>query len=91
MKDIKFPKKKKGFRDEEMEMEVFIAQVDANIEAMDREFKEFQRKYGADKSFEDWIEYEEKERRIKEEKIQLRVENLSARFAKKLNAKVVNK
>ncbi|WP_241766267.1 hypothetical protein [Borrelia crocidurae] len=48
-------------------------------------------RYGADKSLEDWIEYEEKERRIKEGKIQLRVENLSASFAKKLNAKVVNK
>ncbi|AHH07497.1 Hypothetical protein BCD_1431 (plasmid) [Borrelia crocidurae DOU] len=46
MKDIKFPKKKKGFRDEEIEMEAFIAQVDANIESMDREFKEFQRIYG---------------------------------------------
>ncbi|AFI30783.1 hypothetical protein [Borrelia crocidurae] len=49
-----------------MEMEAFIAQVDANIEAMDREFKEFQRRYGSDKSFEDWIEYEEKKRRMKE-------------------------
>ncbi len=56
-----------ALRDEEKEMEAFIAQVDANIEKMDREFKEFQRRYGADKSIEDWIEYEEKERKIKEE------------------------
>ncbi|WP_024654307.1 hypothetical protein [Borrelia hispanica] len=89
MKDIKFPRKKKGFRDEEMEMEAFIAQVDANIDKMDREFKEFQRRYGFDKSFEDWMEHEEKEQRIKEEKIQLRVKNLSSRFAKKLNSKII--
>ncbi|AHH07496.1 Hypothetical protein BCD_1430 (plasmid) [Borrelia crocidurae DOU] len=56
-----------------------------------KNFKEYMGRYGADKSLEDWIEYEEKERRIKEGKIQLRVENLSASFAKKLNAKVVNK
>ncbi|ACH95176.1 uncharacterized conserved protein (plasmid) [Borrelia recurrentis A1] len=91
MKDIKFPKKKKGFRDEEIDMEAFIEQVDANIEKMDREFKEFQRRYGSDKSFEDWIEYEEKEQKLKDEKIQLRVKNLSSRFAKKLNSKIIAK
>ncbi|AHH07490.1 Hypothetical protein BCD_1424 (plasmid) [Borrelia crocidurae DOU] len=91
MKDIKFPRKKKGFRDEEVDMEAFIEQVDANIEKMDREFKEFQRRYGADKSFEDWIEYEEKEQKLKDEKIQLRVKNLSSRFAKKLNSKIIAK
>ncbi|ETZ17507.1 hypothetical protein BDCR2A_01574 [Borrelia duttonii CR2A] len=72
-------------------MEAFIEQVDANIEKMDREFKEFQRRYGSDKSFEDWIEYEEKEQKLKDEKIQLRVKNLSSRFAKKLNSKIIAK
>ncbi|AHH04103.1 Hypothetical protein BHY_1152 (plasmid) [Borrelia nietonii YOR] len=38
-------------------------QVNANIEQMDSEFKGFQRKYGADKSFHDWLVYEEGEKR----------------------------
>ncbi|WP_235048060.1 hypothetical protein [Borrelia hispanica] len=51
-----------------MDIDAFIEQVEANIGKMYREFIEFQRRYGSDKSFEDWIEYEEKEQRIKEEK-----------------------
>uniref|UniRef100_UPI0004672748 hypothetical protein n=1 Tax=Borrelia persica TaxID=44448 RepID=UPI0004672748 len=83
MKYIKFPKKKKGFREEEMDMEAFMDQVDADIEKMDREFKEFQRRYGADKGIEDWVEHEAKERRIKEERMQLRMKSLNSRFARK--------
>ncbi|AHH05743.1 hypothetical protein CNO14_05050 (plasmid) [Borrelia miyamotoi] len=91
MKEIKFPKKKKGFRDEEMDIEEFIEQVDANIEQMDREFKEFQRRYGADKSFHDWMVYEEEEKIKKEIKIESRVKNLSSLFEKELNSKIIDK
>ncbi|QFP42484.1 hypothetical protein F9Y90_05110 (plasmid) [Borrelia miyamotoi] len=91
MKEIKFPKKKKGFRDEEMDIEEFMEQVDANMEQMDREFKEFQRRYGTDKSFHDWMEYEEEEKRKQGRKIQLRCENLSSLFEKELNSKIIDK
>ncbi|WAZ72894.1 hypothetical protein O5404_07730 (plasmid) [Borrelia miyamotoi] len=89
-KAIKFPKKKKSFRDEEKEIEEFIEQVDANIEQMDREFKEFQRRYGEDKSFDDWMAYEEEKKKKKDIKIQLRIDNLSSRFEKELNSKMID-
>lgn len=74
-----------------MNIEEFIDQVDANIEQMDREFKEFQRRYGSDKSFHDWIAYEEEEKRKKEIKIESRVKNLSSLFEKELNSKIIDK
>ncbi|WAZ71048.1 hypothetical protein CNO14_06880 (plasmid) [Borrelia miyamotoi] len=57
---------------------------------MDREFKEFKRRYGEDKSVLDWIAYEEEEKRKKETKIQLRIDNLSSRFEKELNSKMID-
>ncbi|ATQ15474.1 hypothetical protein CNO14_05595 (plasmid) [Borrelia miyamotoi] len=90
-KEIKFPINKKRSKVEDMEIEEFIDQVDANIEQMDREFKEFQRRYGLDKSFDDWMAYEEEERRNKENKINSRVANLSSLFEKELASNIIDK
>ncbi|ATQ17945.1 hypothetical protein CNO13_08055 (plasmid) [Borrelia miyamotoi] len=87
-KEIKFPvKKKKSLREVDMEIEEFIDQVDANMEQMDRDFKEFKRRYGEDKSFDDWMAYEEKEKRIKERKLYSKIEHLSFNFKKELSKK----
>ncbi|QTL84381.1 hypothetical protein bmLB2001_001029 (plasmid) [Borrelia miyamotoi] len=83
-KEIKFPVNKKGLKAKDIDIEEFIEQVDANIEQMDREFKEFQRRYGADKSFDDWMAYEEEDKRKKERRLQSKVEHLSFNFKKEL-------
>ncbi|ACH93931.1 MULTISPECIES: hypothetical protein [Borrelia] len=84
VKEIKFPKRK-NLKAEEMDIEDFIAQVDYTTMQLDREFREFQRQYGSDKSLDDWMVHMEQENQIQNKKIQETSETLSSRFAKKLN------
>ncbi|WAZ71059.1 hypothetical protein CNO14_07140 (plasmid) [Borrelia miyamotoi] len=51
---------------------------------MDREFKEFKRRYGEDRSFDDWMAYEDKQKIIKERKFYSKVEQLSFNFKKEI-------
>ncbi|WP_024654591.1 hypothetical protein [Borrelia hispanica] len=87
VKGIKFPKKK-NLKAEEMDIEEFIAQVDYTTIQLDREFREFQRQYGSDKSLDDWMVHMEQENQIKNQKIQVKAETLSSCFAKKLSGVV---
>ncbi|AFI31853.1 hypothetical protein [Borrelia crocidurae] len=84
VKEIKFPKRK-NLKAEEMDIDDFIAQVDYTTMQLDREFREFQRQYGSDKSLDDWMVHMEQETQIQNQKIQETSETLSLRFAKRLN------
>ncbi|ATQ17902.1 hypothetical protein F9Y90_05590 (plasmid) [Borrelia miyamotoi] len=90
-KEIKFSIKKGSFKDKCKNlddlctyMEKSLEEIDASIDKMDREFKEFQMKYGQDKGVEDWLDYVEKEKRIQKRKFNLRIEDLSFHFRKRL-------
>lgn len=84
-KEIKFPvKKKKSLRELDMEIDAFIDQVDASVDRLDHDFKEFKKRYGEDRSFDDWMEYEDKQKRIKERNFYAKVEQLSFNFKKEI-------
>ncbi|BDU63538.1 hypothetical protein BOFE_10780 (plasmid) [Candidatus Borrelia fainii] len=84
MKVINFPKRK-SLKSEQMDIEDFMAQVDYTTAQLDREFKDFQKQYGADKGLDDWMIHIEKETQLKNQKIQVRSKALSLLFEKRLN------
>ncbi|ATQ16647.1 hypothetical protein CNO13_05690 (plasmid) [Borrelia miyamotoi] len=91
-KEIKFPvKKKKSLQELDMEINAFIDQIDASVDRLNHDFEEFKKRYGQDRSFDDWMEYEDKQKRIQERKFYSKVEHLSFNFKKELRKNLRNK
>ncbi|WP_445436351.1 hypothetical protein [Candidatus Borreliella tachyglossi] len=86
MKVIKFPIRK-NLKTEQMDIEVFMSQVDYNTYQLDREFRNFQRQYGVNKDLNDWMEHMEREKQIKNQEIEVKAATLSDLFKKRLTSK----